>query len=236
MQRKSFSDYRIKKIIRHFVLDVDATQASILLGLSRATTNKYYRLFRELIFAQRLSEKEKLTGGIEVDESYFGSRRPRGSPQKLKRGRGTLKKPVFGIFERNGQVYTEIVPNCQKKTLQQIILGKVALASVIHSDGWKGYDGLVDVGYSRHLRVNHSKEYSLFKGQHINGIESFWSFTKRRLAAFNGIASHVFELHLKECEWRWLKSTQDMEKSLFKLFKTFQVSNSLNKPDDETKS
>ncbi|MCB1329858.1 MAG: IS1595 family transposase, partial [Maritimibacter sp.] len=36
---------------------------------------------------------------------------------------------------------------------------------------------------------------------HINGIESFWSFTKRRLAKFNGTRAN-FELHLKECEWR----------------------------------
>ncbi len=31
---------------------------------------------------------------------------------------------------------------------------------------------------------------------HINGIESFWSFTKRRLAKFNGVTAN-FELHLK---------------------------------------
>lgn len=29
---------------------------------------------------------------------------------KLKQGRGTLKQLVFGIFEKDGQLYTEIVP------------------------------------------------------------------------------------------------------------------------------
>ena len=53
---------------------------------------------------------------------------------KLKRGRGTLKQPVFGIFERNGRVYTEIVPDCKMKTLQEVIIGKVSLESVIYSD------------------------------------------------------------------------------------------------------
>ena len=38
----------------------------------------------------------------------------------------------------------------------------------------------------------------------MDGIESFWSFTKRRLARFNGTVKR-FELHLKECEWRWKK-------------------------------
>lgn len=69
------------------------------------------------------------------------------------------------------------------KTLQEVIIGKVSLESVIYSDGWRGYNGLVDVGYSKHFRVNHgANEFA--RGQcHINGIESFWSFCKRRLGS-----------------------------------------------------
>ena len=28
---------------------------------------------------------------------------------------------------------------------------------VIYSDGWRGYNGLVDVSYSKHFRVNHGE-------------------------------------------------------------------------------
>jgi len=233
MKKQRLSDYLVKKIIRCFVLDINATQTSLLLGMSRLTINRYYLKFRQAIALQREQDKALLTGQIEVDESYFGAARPRGAPTQLKRGRGTLKQPVFGIFERNGQVYTEIVPDCKKKTLQAIIQGKVSLESAIHSDGWRGYNGLVDVGFDRHLRVNHSKEYSLGNGCHINGIESFWSFTKRRLRRFNGIAPHMFYLHLKECEWRWKREDGSMEIELFKLVKTLRVSNSLNSYDDD---
>ena len=71
------------------------------------------------------------------------------------------------------------------------------------TDGWQGYDGLVDVGYDKHLRIKkYRKEGSPFTDGpvHVNGIESFWSYTKRRLARFNGVKAN-FELHLKECEW-----------------------------------
>ncbi|MEM0950628.1 MAG: hypothetical protein AAGI66_00615, partial [Cyanobacteria bacterium P01_H01_bin.74] len=81
-------------------------------------------------------------------------------------------------------------------------------------------------------RVNHNETYSLGRGQHINGIESFWSFVKRRLRRFNGIAKHTFELHLKECEWRWKKDTGTMEQELFELFKTLRVLNRSNSYDD----
>lgn len=64
------------------------------------------------------------------------------------------KTIVFAIFKRERQVYTEIVPGVKKTTLQKSIRGKVSLDTVVHSDGWLGYDGLVDVSYAKHLRVN----------------------------------------------------------------------------------
>ncbi len=83
------------------------------------------------------------------------------------------------------------------------IRGRVDLASVVHSDGWRGYDGLVDVGYARHLRVDHDHDEFTRGKSHVNGIESFWSYAKRRLAKFNGVARHTFYLHLKESEFRF---------------------------------
>jgi hypothetical protein len=68
---------------------------------------------------------------------------------------------------------TEIVPDCSKSTLQGIIRGRVSLESVIHSDGWRGYDGLVDLGYQKHFRVEHGKNEFATEQSHINGIESF---------------------------------------------------------------
>ena len=159
---------------------------------------------------------QRLVGTVEVDESYFGASRPRGIPGRLKRGRGTLKQPVFGIFERGGRVFTEIVPDVKKATLQKVIRGRIALDATIVSDGWQAYDGLVDVGYDRHLRIAKAYKKGLTfseNGVHINGIESFWSFTKRRLARFNGV-SRNFDLHLKECEWRWGKNADTLFKEL----------------------
>lgn len=73
--------------------------------------------------------------------------------------------------------------------------------SKIYTDKWSAYDGLVFDGY-KHTRINHSKQYSDRRGGHVNGIENFWSFAKRRLAKFNGLSRKTFLLHLKECEFR----------------------------------
>lgn len=216
------STFKVSKIISCFSLDITASRAAHLAGVNRNTVNHWFGIFRRAIYVHQMREFEKIIGEAEVDESYFGARRKRGFHGKLKRGRGTQKRPVFGIFKRQGRVYTEIVPNCKKTTLQPIIRGKVDPSTVIYSDKWRGYDGLVDVGYDRHFRVNHgNNEFARTgTGIHINGIENFWSFTKRRLAKFNGVKVH-FDLHLKECEWRYGKSVVRLEIELKRLVRRY---------------
>ena len=182
-------------------------------------------MFRSSIYWYQNLQFEKFVGHVELDESYFGAKRKRGFHGKLKRGRGTLKQPVFGVFKRDGKVYTEIIPDCKKATLLPIIQGKVDVRSIMYTDSWKAYDGLVAVGYDKHYRVNHGKNEFALKGEDgatvtVNGIESFWSFTKRRLAKFNG-SKIYFELHLKESEWRWKKHQLDLETELWDILNQY---------------
>src|SRR5690606_16863069 len=136
------------------------------------------------------------------------------------RGRGAGGKTiVFGIFKRNGCVYTEIVPDCRKKTLQKAIRGRVALQSIIHSEGWRGYDGLVDVGHAKHLRVEQGDNEFANERSHINGIESFWAYAKHRLAQFKGIPQHTFDLHLKETEFRFNHRRDNLYRVTLKLLR-----------------
>jgi len=215
INRAKISNFKIEKIIDCFCLDFCANKTAELLNINRNTINHYFNLFRRAIYVRQMKIFQKLLGETEVDESYFGARRKRGFRGKLKRGRGTMKQPVFGILKRNGRVYVEIIPNCKKTTLQSIIKGKINPKSKIYSDKWRGYDGLVDVGFGKHYRVSHDNNEFSKKGTgiHINGIENFWSFTKRRLAKFNGVKKN-FDLHLKECEWLYGKKRDILKKEL----------------------
>ena len=217
VNRIRLSNYKLKKVIWNFCVDIPASKTSLIAGVNRNTINRYFLWFRTLIYEYRMDDfKRTVNGEAEMDEAYFGGKRKRGVPGK--RGRGTDKTPVFGIYERNGRVYTEIVPNCEKKTLQAIIRGRVSTEAIVHTDKWRGYDGLVDVGFGKHKRVNHSKAFSYGNGNHINGIENFWSFTKRRLAKFNGVKVN-FNYHLKESEWRYKKKPEQLKRELVVLLK-----------------
>ena len=137
-----------------------------------------------------------------------------------KRGRGAFRKtPVFGMLQRNGKVYTEIAPDCAKVTLQAIIRGKADLESVIHSDGWRGYNGLIDLGYKKHFRVHHSNDEFARGKSHINGIESYWSFAKSRLLQFHGVPNQTFYLHLKETEFRFNHRNEDFYSILLEMIR-----------------
>ena len=134
-------------------MDLDAQKIAILINLNRNTINRYLSFIRHRI-AEKCEQDAPFLGEIEVDESYFGAKRIKG-----KRGRGANNKTVvFGILQRGGKVYTEIVPDCAKATLQDIIRGRVDLESIIHSDGWRGYNGLVDLGYKKHYRVHLTRD------------------------------------------------------------------------------
>jgi transposase len=113
-------------------------------------------------------------------------------------------KHLFSVFSKEAvKVYTEIVPDCARKTLQAIIRGRIDSESIIHSDSWHGYNGLVDLGYKKHYRVHHGKNEFTNGKRHINGIESFWSFAKRRLMKFHGVPKTTFYFYLKESEFRF---------------------------------
>ena len=199
--RRRISRQKYTTIFNSFVADISALTASEIAGVNRKTADRYFKLFREVIFKQALEERQNcnLKNGIELDESYFGPRRVRG-----RRGRGAGRKIiVFGLLKRNGAVYTQIIPTVQRKEVMPIIRRVVASGSDIYSDGWRSYDALAVYGYN-HKKVKHAEnEFTRPDGTHINGVESYWSWMKRRLNKFNGIPRHHFAAHMLESEWRF---------------------------------
>ena len=194
--RSHISERKFRQILKLFCKDYTAFAVSDSTGISRITINKLYAVFRKRILS--VINNDPLNNEVEIDESYFGARRVRG-----KRGRGAKgKTPVVGLLKRKGRVYTQIIPNCSRRELMPIIKGKILTNTTIYTDGWRSYDSLVLNGYKHYRILHHENEFARGKN-HVNGIESFWSYTKRRLNKFNGIRKTKFLLHLKESEYRW---------------------------------
>ena len=193
-----------REIIRWFLLELSSQNISLRTGFERR------RILRALTIIRTSLTKdvpEIFSGTVEVDETYLGgqwkNKRRSVRDQGSKRGRGTTKQPVFGILCRNGTVWAEVVDDVGAETLQPLISKKVTAGSIICSDTWKAYTGIASRGYVHRL-VNHGeKQYSDRKGNHINGLEGFWGYLKRKLVSKGGIRREKLPLYLGEYVWRY---------------------------------
>ena len=151
-KNSKINEARFRKVVKGFTMDFSASDTVKLTGISVRSINAIY-LKRRVQIAEFCEAQSPYSGEVELDEPYFGPKRIRG-----KRGRGAGGKTiVFGIFKRNGHVYTEIVPDARRSSLLPVFPGKVSLESIIHTDGWRTYSGLVDMSYAKRYRVEHGK-------------------------------------------------------------------------------
>ncbi len=125
---------------------------------------------------------------VEVDETVIGGKvrnmhrsRVRERFKGMATGPLTGKAIVMGMRDRETrQVRAKVIPNANRKTLQNEILANVQKNSKVYTDQWPGYYNLAQKEFI-HETVNHMEEY--VRGQvHTQGIENFWSLLKRGLS------------------------------------------------------
>jgi len=99
------------------------------------------------------AEREPLSGETEVDETLIG-----GVEKGGKRGRGTDKCIVAIAVEIRrpkgfGRVRIRHVPDASGASLLPFVCAAVASGNVVCTDGWTGYNGLSDHGYTHKKTV-----------------------------------------------------------------------------------
>lgn len=201
------------EIVWCFVLAHSAHKTSRLLEMAYKSVWSSYQTIRRAILEKSSRNRKKLTGTVELDESFYGGtfknlrKHVRLELRRLglnKRGGGAKyrKQPVFGIFKRNGQVYLEPIPETKAKILAPIITKKIKVGSNTFSDTGTWYEGLVGLGYI-HKTIDHGREEYVDGEIHINGLEGFWGLSKTNMHTYKGIKKKNWLLYLKEMEWRY---------------------------------
>ena len=128
---------------------------------------------------------EKMSGHVEVDETYIGGRaRNMHAHVKREKVKGTGNKaltPVQGLLERTGaqgasKVRLAVVDGTKRPELQGNVRKYVLKGSEVHTDALASYTGLAED--FTHNVVDHAVSY--VRGNvHTNGLENFWSLLKR---------------------------------------------------------
>ena len=202
----NISENILKKIISEFVLE---HSTNMILERVKITKYKLFKILTMIRLAMTKDVPDVFEGTVEVDETYLGGQwknKRLGIKRKSifsKKGKGTTKQPVFGILCRNGKVWAELIGKVEAKNLQPIIQKKVKKGSIVCSDTWRGYTGIAAKGYVHRLVEHGKNEYSDKKGNHINGLEGFWGYLKRKLSAKGGIRREKLHFYLGEYVWRY---------------------------------
>ena len=164
---------------------VPAKELQRQLGVSYPTAFRMAHKIRDYMGA--IDGEPPLTGHVEVDETYVGGKRTG------KRGRGAKgKSVVFGILEREGELYTKVVRDASRRSLIPEITRQVPEGTRISSDEWSPYRVLSALGYD-HRTVDHSIKNWATGNTHVNTLEAFWSMLKRSI---RGTHIHVSPKHL----------------------------------------
>jgi transposase-like protein len=114
-----------------------------------------------------------------------------------------------------------LVEDIEAKDLIPIIEKKVKSGSKICSDTWRAYTGLATRGYV-HQVVNHSKKEYVKGRNHINGLEGFFGYLKRKLAAKGGVRRKYLSLFLSEYVWRYNYRQMEINQKVNRLLKLLE--------------
>jgi transposase-like protein len=157
---------------------MSACQIQRSLGIKTYKTAWY--LCHRIRKAMLETNKAKLDGIVEIDETYVGGRAPRGQGYT---GRYTPKQIVIGIRQRNGELRMFKAKDVKSGTLANFIRENVSEdVDVIMTDDFASYPFAMEpagIPRTRHQTINHSGRVYVIGNVHTNTVESAFSLLKR---------------------------------------------------------
>lgn len=178
------------------------------LGSYRTAWTWLHKLRRAMVRPGR----DRLSGTIEVDETYIGGERPG------KRGRGAGGKELVVVAaqedgQRIGRIRLQRVPDASGVSLAGAVKSTVERGSIVRTDGWSGYSGLSGFGYDHQVvrQTAHVGENLLPMPHHVTALVKRWL-----LGTYQGAVrpSHL-DYYLDEYTFRFNRRTSRFRGKLF---------------------
>jgi transposase len=188
----------------YFASELTANQMARAMNISYNTAYKAMTTLRLAILAQALDSRQFMGRDAEIDLGVEYVPAPRYQPSN--------KVPVFGILERLGLVFVDLIPGLQGETLFHFHINfhlrMARMGKLVYTDRYKQYDTIIACG-------DDSLPYRILQGRKEppsidSGKHGFWNFAKKKLQRYSGITPRRFPLYIKELEFRYNHRNEDI--------------------------
>jgi transposase-like protein len=180
------------------------------LGLQRVLGLGSYKTawtwLHELRRAMVRPGRDRLSGRVEVDETYWGAE------EKGLRGRKTQKKALIVVAAQEdgsciGRIRMRRIQDASARSLEPFIEESMEPGTVVHTDGWEGYAGLEKKGYQHEVTVlarrKESASEPLPRVHHVVRLLKTWL-----AGTLHGAVSHEhLDYYLDEFSFRFDRRT-----------------------------
>ena len=182
-----------------------------ILGLGSYRTA--WALLAKLRRAMIRPGRDRLSGRVEIDETYVGGK------DKALYGRKTEKKALVVIAAEEdgagtGRIRLRRVVSASKVNLHRFILDAVQPGSIVHTDGWPSYGGLEAKGYGHDVTEMKSAEQGVDMLPRVHRVASL---LKRWLLGTHqgAVSKEHLDTYLDEFAFRFNRRTSRHRGKLF---------------------
>lgn len=179
---------------------MSANQIKRVLGVSYKTA---WFLCHRIRHAMKEINREKLSGTVEMDETFVGGKRHRQAGDAPQAG----KETVIGIRQRGGELRFFHAKDVKSGTLAKYIRENIDhKLDAFVTDDFGAYKRAVmtTVSVSKHKTVNHRRKEYVHGEVHTNTIESAFSLLKRGImGTWHTISAKHLQAYLDEMTFRF---------------------------------
>jgi transposase-like protein len=185
---------------------ISSLQVQRIMGFGSYRTALY--MTHRIRAAMADPEFRKLTGIVEVDETFVGGKNKNRHADKRTDGPGGAgKTAVMGAVERGGNVVARMVRNVDILTATRFVAETVSTkVDLVATDESGVYNRVSERRI--HETVNHSRGEYVRGNVHTCTIDGFWSLLKRGIiGTFHNVSAKYLPLYVAEFEWRYNNRT-----------------------------
>jgi hypothetical protein len=157
------------------------------IGVTQKTA--WFMLHR-IRLAMQTNSFRKMTGEVEIDETYIGGKARFMHKDKRDKAKGSTwmgKVVVLGLLERHGEgrsrIHTHVVRGTRRNALLPRVHETVERGTQVYSDALQSYQDQYGHGLPNayvHKVIDHAEGY-VQGNVHTNGLENYWSLLKRTI-------------------------------------------------------